>query len=74
MLQSMGSQRVGHDWAMNNSNMINTPNIILSDEKLKTFPLKLGIKQRCSFCHSNSTESWKSYPQQSDKEKKRNKN
>jgi hypothetical protein len=32
-----------------------TANIILNDEKLKPFPLKSGMKQRCPLTHSYST-------------------
>jgi hypothetical protein len=35
-------------------------NIILNEEKLKPFLLKLGTKQACLLSHSSSTYSWNS--------------
>ena len=39
-----GSHRVGHDW----SNLAAAANIILNGEKLKTFPLRLGLWRKLS--------------------------
>ena len=36
-----------------------TANIILNDEKLKTFPLKSGTRQGCHSHHYYSTKFWK---------------
>ena len=41
-----------------------TANIIPNGERLKTFPLRPGARQRCSLSHFYSTEHWKSKPDQ----------